>query len=243
MNDDYASGTDRQLIAAYMIANRLEPIRMANIGYEYEEYRHCYLFITCEATRDMKTVFAVRTIFVNDGGRIDSEVVCRSETRRDAERDFEREEVRQRDRVRELNSRHHQYRASGVSRGYEDVLEEVVRAFQVDNFWPTVIEGRPAVTFSIYCCNPEQAMDKFAALFDYDRRKVVVFLDDPYGVKRREVPGNKVGKSQSKPKKAATAKRTSSRSGSRRSTSGPMKGRGRILSNHRVVSGIWRGCE
>ena len=214
MTDDYRSERDRLLVANHLGDRGLGPVRMADIGYDIAERCECYLFLTSGWLRASgKSVFSVRMVHVPDDGPVGSAELDSAGSLSAAERSFREELVTQRNLLAMNNGRYREENGGGVPDGYEDVLNEILWAFQVGDYRIVEIGGRPAVEFSAYQCDPEYALGDYAAEYDGERSTYTVYLDDPRGTagKPAAKPKAKAAPKASKPKAKAPAKKPASK--------------------------------
>ena len=229
MTSGYSSARDRKLVEAYLRDLGLKPVRMADIGYDMPEGRQCYLFIALGRTPGGRDEYSVQMVFVDDDGTVYSVPIDFQNEESDAVRSFQEEVVSQRNLLMVVNGEHRQRHGTGVPEGYGDVLKEILSSFQVGDYRIVEVDGRPAVEFSVYQCDPEYALEDYAAVYDGDRMVYTVFLDDPHGKRaltKKSRGGSKAGggpkrsagKSKDAPKKKSDSSASAVQSGrSRRS--------------------------
>ena len=229
MTSGYSSARDRKLVEAYLRDLGLKPVRMADIGYDMPEGRQCYLFVALGRTPGGRDEYSVQMVFVYDDSTVYSVPIDFQNDESDAVRSFQEEVVSQRNLLMVINGEHRQRHGTGVPEGYGDVLKEILSSFQVGDYRIVEVDGRPAVEFSVYQCDPEYALEDYAADYDGDRMVYTVFLDDPHGKRARTKrsgggskagggPKRSAGKSKDAPKKKSDSSASAVQSGrSRRS--------------------------
>lgn len=201
MTSGYSSVRDRKLVEAYLRDLGLRPVRMADIGYDMPEGRQCYLFVALGKTPAGRDEYSVQMVFVYDDSTVYSVPIDFLNDESEAVRSFQEEVVSQRNLLMVVNGEHRQRKGTGVPEGYGDVLKEILSSFQVGDYRVVEVDGRPAVEFSVYQCDPEYALEDYAAVYDGDRMVYTVFLDDPHGKRARmkkSQGGSKAGGGQRK---------------------------------------------
>ena len=223
MTSGYSSVRDRKLVEAYLRDLGLRPVRMADIGYDMPEGRQCYLFVALGKTPAGRDEYSVQMVFVYDDSTVYSVPIDFQNDESDAVRSFQEEVVSQRNLLMVVNGEHRQRHGKGVPDGYEDVLREILSSFQVGDYRIVEVDGRPAVEFSVYQCDPEYALEDYAADYDGERMVYTVFLDDPHGKRARSK--RSAGKAQTSGKKVKDG--TAPAKKSDRSASAVQSGRSR----------------
>lgn len=229
MTSGYRSEQDRDLIERYFRVLDITSVRQSEIGYDLEEEYQVYLFIAREKDLRNREELTIRVVHVYDDGGVESYVSDYPENMKMAQSVFVGKEMDLRNVLTFHNGRYRSVNGPGVPKGYQQVLQDVLFAFQVGDYQIVEVDGRPAVQFSIYSCDPEYALEDYHAEFDRDRMTYTVFLDDPHGTGKVKAPPKKKDKpaktaprktSPDKPKEKPERKSTKSASDvqSRRST-------------------------
>ena len=207
MTAGYRSEQDRRVMEAYFRKNGITPIRHQEIGYDLEDRSQRYVFIASEMVRGNRTELTLRVVYVFDDGYVASKIVDYPQGMTMAEADFIGQVMEQRGLLTARNGRYRADVGPGVPKEYENVLQDILFAFQVGDYQTVEVDGRPAVQFSIYSCDPEYALEDYHAEFDRDRMTYTVFLDDPHGTGKVKTPPKKKDKpAKSAPGKTAPAK-------------------------------------
>lgn len=207
MTSGYRSEQDRRVMEGYFRKNGITPIRHQEIGYDLEDRSQRYVFIASEMGRGNRAELTLRVVYVFDDGYVASKIVDYPQGMTMAEADFIGQVMEQRGLLTVRNGRYRADVGPGVPKEYENVLQDVLFAFQVGDYQTVEVDGRPAVRFSIYSCDPEYALEDYHAEFDRDRMTYTVFLDDPHGTGKVKAPPKKKDKpAKAAPRKTAPAK-------------------------------------
>ena len=207
MTAGYRSEQDRRVMEAYFRKNGITPIRHQEIGYDLEDRSQRYVFIASEMGRGDRAELTLRVVYVFDDGYVASKIVDYPQGMTMAEADFIGQVMEQRGLLTARNGRYRADVGPGVPKEYENVLQDILFAFQVGDYQTVEVDGRPAVQFSIYSCDPEYALEDYHAEFDRDRMTYTVYLDDPHGTGKVKTPPKKKDKpAKSAPGKTAPAK-------------------------------------
>lgn len=207
MTAGYRSEQDRRVMEGYFSKNGITPIRHQEIGYDLEDRSQRYVFIASEMGRGNRAELTLRVVYVFDDGYVASKIVDYPQGMTMAEADFIGQVMEQRSLLTARNGRYRADVGPGVPKEYENVLQDILFAFQVGDHQIVEVDGRPAVQFSIYSCDPEYALEDYHAEFDRDRMTYTVFLDDPHGTGKVKTPPKKKDKpAKSAPGKTAPAK-------------------------------------